>query len=277
MIILIPEGGLCNRMRVIASGLALSDKHGIRVKIFWIRNNEANCKFSDLFLPISFKNVEIIEVNYNPLRYGMFYAQNIVTRVVYRLIRVYQTFFFDQRVQGREAESFFKLDQAVNYAKKRTLLIQTCYIFYENTLYYKYFIPIDDIKSKLDKETSSFTDQVIGVHIRRTDLGKEKESPTSLFIEEIKNIIDKNPDTLFFVASDSLEEKSVLIQQFGNRILTSHEHVSRLDRKGMEDAVIDLYKLSRTKMIIGTYYSSFSETAAIVGGVPLQVISKTMS
>ena len=37
-------------------------------------------------------------------------------------------------------------------------------------------------------------------------------------------------------------------------------------------AVAELYLLSKTKMILGSYYSSFSELAAVIGDIKLEQI-----
>jgi hypothetical protein len=35
----------------------------------------------------------------------------------------------------------------------------------------------------------------------------------------------------------------------------------------MQDAVVDLFALARTSRILGSYFSTFSETAASIGGI----------
>lgn len=48
-IILIPAGGLGNRMRAIASGVVLANKTGRALKIIWQKDNGLAAEFSDLF------------------------------------------------------------------------------------------------------------------------------------------------------------------------------------------------------------------------------------
>ncbi len=43
--------------------------------------------------------------------------------------------------------------------------------------------------------------------------------------------------------------------------------VARDDPAAMEDAVVDLYALSRCRKIIGSYWSSFTDTAAELGSI----------
>jgi hypothetical protein len=49
-------------------------------------------------------------------------------------------------------------------------------------------------------------------------------------------------------------------------------YLSRKSVGGIQDAAIDLWILSRTQKILGSYRSSFSETASEIRGIPLKII-----
>lgn len=57
-LIVIPTGGLCNRLRVIASVLKVVDTSKTKVEIFWHKNEECFCDFEDILQPI--ENVTIV-------------------------------------------------------------------------------------------------------------------------------------------------------------------------------------------------------------------------
>lgn len=59
---------------------------------------------------------------------------------------------------------------------------------------------------------------------------------------------------------------------YGKRILTNTPPLNRDSLEGMIGAVVDLWSLSRTKKIWGSYYSSYSEMAAILGNINLEII-----
>jgi hypothetical protein len=61
-------------------------------------------------------------------------------------------------------------------------------------------------------------------------------------------------------------------EAFGNRVLTRPKRLERARPEGMRDALIDLLCLARTRRVIGSVYSSFSEAAAEIGGVELVAI-----
>jgi len=83
-----------------------------------------------------------------------------------------------------------------------------------------------------------------------------------------------NFDFRFYVASDSREEKMKLIRIFRDRIITDWKPVSRSTPEGVQDALIELYTLSRTQKILGSHHSSYSETAAEIGKIPYEKIKR---
>ena len=56
------NGGLGNRMRVLASCIALSNRLQLQLNVVWINNKALNCSYDKLFLPI--KRINIINHRY---------------------------------------------------------------------------------------------------------------------------------------------------------------------------------------------------------------------
>ena len=114
----------------------------------------------------------------------------------------------------------------------------------------------------------------VGVHIRRGDHIKAKiNSPIKAFIEAIQQ---EPKYTQFIVATDSMTEREALQVLFGERVTFPATTISRMTQNGMMNAVSDFIALSLCCKIYGSYASSFSELAALYGGVQLHVI-KTKS
>ena len=111
---------------------------------------------------------------------------------------------------------------------------------------------------------------MVGVHIRRGDHNLAQErSPTAAFIERMAA---EDAAVRFFLATDSPAEEHALSIHFPNRIITASKAFGRDSTAGMRGAVVDLYALARTSRLLGSYWSSFSETAAEIGGITLEVI-----
>ena len=116
----------------------------------------------------------------------------------------------------------------------------------------------------------------IGIHIRRTDNKQSIQfSPTSLFLEKIKEELALNPKQKFFLATDDKEEENLIKKKYPQNILTyTKRSLDRNTPEAIEDAVIDLYILSNCKYILGCYYSSFSSIAAFWGKINKIVVKK---
>jgi hypothetical protein len=50
--------------------------------------------------------------------------------------------------------------------------------------------------------------------------------------------------------------------------------LNRHSKEGILEAVLEIYSLSKTARIFGSYYSSYSEMAAKLGKIKLEVLKK---
>ena len=113
---------------------------------------------------------------------------------------------------------------------------------------------------------------VVGVHIRRGDHTHSRaHSPTQSFLDAMNA---EPAETVFIVATDDKAEKGVIEAAFPGRVFFPATNLSRMTLAGMNSALQDFLGLAKTKKIIGSYNSSFSEIAAAYGGIPLQVIKQ---
>ena len=109
------------------------------------------------------------------------------------------------------------------------------------------------------------------MHIRRGDHTKAKVfSPIEEFVKAMRAYPE---DTRFVVATDSLTEKTRLLEEFGAaRLWFPATNISRMTRLGMKSALVDFIELSKCKKILGSFDSSFSQIASMYGNVPLEVV-----
>jgi len=109
----------------------------------------------------------------------------------------------------------------------------------------------------------------VGVHIRRTDnLRSILKSPTTSFFD----VMDAMPDRIFFVATDDPKEYQTMATRYPGRIIHRAPVLRRDTLEGIQDAFLDFLALSRCTEILGSSDSSFSEIAAVYGGIPLKII-----
>ena len=158
-------------------------------------------------------------------------------------------------------------------AGKKTVYIKTCSeINYKPSVFF-YFKPIQSIEQKIKAIEKSYFEKTIGLHIRRTDSKLSIElSPTSLFVDKINLELSENPETYFFLATDDLDVQTQLTKIYSGRIIIYNKEFSRKTVGATQDAVVDLFCLSKTSKIYGSFYSSFSKMAAKLSRSELEIL-----
>ena len=72
----------------------------------------------------------------------------------------------------------------------------------------------------------------------------------------------------FFLATDDQREEDLLRSRFPGKIISNQSRtIDRNSVAGMHDALLDLYCLAASDKIIGSYWSSFTDTAADMYGI----------
>lgn len=272
-ITLIPTSGLGNRLRIMATSMKLAREGNKKLQIYWNRNSELNAKFDKLFeypLHISVKPI--------PARYKIWIEMRRFSSKLFgfekwylRLFR-FDFIFFD-RMAIDVLNKRLNLQNAVDKAKK--IFICSCEeVNYFDLLDYHVFKPVVTIQKEIDKIVLQFKPTIIGIHIRSTDHATSiKNSPFQLFIKKIEEELSTNSDATFFLATDNEYYQNELLQKFGTHKIFFYKKVFRRDvDQGIKDAVVDLFCLSKTSKIYGSYFSSFSYVAGRIGQIPVDVI-----
>jgi hypothetical protein len=273
-----PLGGLCNRLRVIDTAIALAQRNQSCLQVIWQLNADLNCRFEDLCeLPASIDKIiqprtssifsRIVEKIYRTKIGGL--IQSLYLKYIARSFDLVLTY---DRMQGHHDRNYLDCDFPQLLAGKR-VYISTVHTFYNSDRHFTDFVPIAKLQQIINQHTQNF-DNVVGVHIRRTDnLQSLEYSPTNEFIELMQAEIDRDPNTKFFVATDSQAEEDRLRQTFPARILTyQKQSLDRNNPQAIQDALIDLYCLSKCRKLIGSYYSSFTDTAYQINGIDYKIV-----
>ena len=89
----------------------------------------------------------------------------------------------------------------------------------------------------------------------------------------MRDELHAHPDAKFYLATDDPVEEERFLSEFGDRILVYKKHsLDRNDPIAIKDALIDLYNLSQCRKILASYYSSFSDVAALWGNIEKEVL-----
>lgn len=255
-----PIAGLANRMRVIAGMVYYAEKYNNHKPIvIWEKSDECFSSLSNLF------DVESLKRHIHLYEYTKG-KETLIKRFLFKASNLFGFYVVgnDIAAQARTDESIQK-----EIANNNTFALTWESPSTESD--FSYFKPSEKILSLNPCNTQG----MIGVHIRRTDNKRSiKYSPTSLFVENIKRILEENPKQKFYLSTDDKNEEMYLKNLFRDSILTYEKRsLDRGREDAIEDAVIDLYNLSCCKKILGSYYSSFSDIAAAWKGVEKEVLT----
>ena len=263
---LIPIAGLCNRINAIMSAIGLCQKYeSVQINVYWPKNSDCFAQLSDLFNPLSYHKLH--NIRFSELRNPLLQPP---TRKNLHITTFLRYPFYSQQYLGSTISNNDIEDILDQYSK--------VYIYSDNR-FCKYvcpdlvgdvFSPISKIAQRVDHIKSSFSNHTVGIHVRRTDnVVSIKESPIEKFFALMDKEIGQYPDSRFYVASDSLEVKRLLVEKYDERIIQCDWDLNRTTVQGMQDAVAELYLLGSTCKIFGSKGSTFSTVASRIKGIPI--------
>jgi len=275
VIIAKPNGGLGNRMRVIHSCIALSRENGSPVKVFWKKDPGLNAGLHDIFKPIPEA----------PLLQAPFYLLCFIASK--RLAEKSGIFSWMPALVNR---GYHYYDDELVESKRflpgywnkghHKVIFNTCFDFFKEGVnipgYASLFKPVDKIQERIDEITRQFNEATVGIHIRRTDHQSAKEySSLHLFTGRIDELLATDSSRLLYLSTDDAATEEQLKKKYPGRIITLlHKDLDRNSAKGIEDAVTDMYCLSKTSLVLGSFASTFSQIAAAIGQVPLIIVKQ---
>ena len=271
---LVPIGGLGNRLNAIASAIVYCKNTNRNLQIIWFKDPGLNCCYHKLF---SIRSC-FPWVNIRNATFMDFILRDNPRKKNLRLPTLFQYFIFDKCIYESDVYDVVSAKTKPDYGNidvfDRIFMVIYC-SFWVSPDMWNFFDLSPEVLHRVEEQTSAFTPDTIGLHIRRTDnMYSINQSPTELFEHKITEEIEKNSHVNFYLASDSLEEKSRLINKFGCKIITSTEKAERNTEKGIVDAFVEMNILSRTKIIYATAKSSFSELASFLTNIPFVELIK---
>lgn len=133
--------------------------------------------------------------------------------------------------------------------------------------------PRPDLQARIDRLAGAFPPHIVGVHVRRTDhTAAMSRSTPEKFRRAMEEEIRRAPDVRFYLSTDDERLKRDWLAAWPRRIVAQPTAAGRDSLAGMREAVVDLWCLAATRKVLGSFHSSFSDTAAEIGGIPLATI-----
>jgi len=268
-IIIDPKNALCNRLRALDSGFSLAEDCGRDLVIYWNSYNGMNCPIERLFqIPAQVRDV---------------WVWSSISRIsrlekLVRLAAIRRKFSDDGETKNKI--SSYSEEELLKIAKINSrIFISTFARFYSSKTRapYWWLEPREPLMAAAQKVVNKFFSgkRILGVHVRMWDNIKARQtSSLPKFIAAMEKELATDRNTMFFVATDDQSVEQELTDRFSSNILVySKRSRDRSVPEACEDAMVDLICLKNTSKILGSYWSSFSFTAAEWGNIPLEVIS----
>jgi len=271
------QNGLANRLRSINSFHSFSMLFGKNLFVCWEPGQGwSEDKFTDLFV-----NQEI----------------NFISDEEYS-IDTNKIFNLHSAVHKSDDSTSYTYHESVKNIFHRIMTEDFCYngdscleymmpqFFKEQNSFYSLLQPVQSIQNKIDNIYNNFNHNTVGVHVRRGDAWNSrckdqfKVSDDQSFFKLLDEEINKNPDVNFFLSTDSKATNAIFLNKYRDKIFyntdkTFFNSVCMYEPKyNQDDAVVDLFLLSKTSKIIGSNWSSFSSVSSKISSKQL-IIAKT--
>lgn len=259
---IVPYCGLGNRLNTIASAIALRQRTQNELTIYWEKAWDCSAWFDELFMPIDGLEVKRLE---------HFYMKSPGKRELW-LPRLMRRFVYDATYKAKKIVNTDMLVAEQTSASHIFIEGNRPFCQYvETSMLSRFFRPIAEIQRRIDDFTSQFTSFTVGVHVRRTDHKDVIASnPLDSYVSLMRSQEEEHPGCLFYLASDDKDVKAYMSNLFPNRIITNdHLCLERDSVRGIQDAVLELYCLGKTNLIIGSKGSTYSELAAKLFDTPV--------
>ncbi|MCR5820626.1 MAG: hypothetical protein K6F94_06760 [Bacteroidaceae bacterium] len=262
-LVLVPLGGLCNRLRAIMSAIQLAKDTGAPLTIIWLRDKGLNARFSDLFQPLP----AIESVSCSIIESGAWYFYGVPRlRNLYLpsllQINAYDTLLNEERIAKiMRSVPEDNLSEAIQKQLRGSVFIQTGLEFYstDDRQFLNLFRPTEAIGSIIAERTKRIDRHTIGIHVRRTDNElSASHSPLSAFEAAMKEDLTRDPEASFYLATDDVTVQTELSKSFPT-CFWSQTSPTRSTQQGMQEAVAELFTLITCPRFHGSYWSSFSD------------------
>lgn len=271
---IIPEGGMANRMRAIASGVSLARKTGRKPIVIWHRDRGLNARFADIFilnnLPFQLKETSGLKYNilYEQPRKANFFISALISGIDGRK-RIYQDVNKNFLSDEKEIEKI--VDES-----SCDVIIKSGLVFHpiDRELMQELFHYNSSVAQRIEEIISGVKPDYT-LQIRRTDnVNSIANSPIEAFEKIAARLIRENVESRIFLATDDEPTKERFRALHPDNIICNKAAASRNTKSGIVDAAAELYIMASTCHIYGSYWSSYSEIASLLGGVPLTVVKR---
>ena len=266
-LVVIPTQGFANRMKMLASSKIYADEHNLELIVCWIPSEECNINLEDIFIANFFKTITLESLQKTKYCYfGRVHTNSLFDKLDSAINDQSENFDYILFEGGHE---FCQLNRLRFLSKKKEFYRSLQFKSEINDRVNEFFYKIDNTR-KIGIHFRDIIKQFDQLDIDNNDVVNfTNNSP----LESFKNTINKlKQDELnqLIIVSNSDKAIRYLSENLSNItfITTTTCKYDRNNKEDMIDSVVDFLILSKCDMIIGSYFSSFSDEASFFNLIP---------
>lgn len=266
-LVVIPTQGFANRMKIIASAKIYADDHNLELTVCWIPSEECNINLEDIFVANFFNTITLQSLQKTKYCYfGRVHTNSLFDKLDSAINDPIENFDYILLEGGHE---FCELKRLEFLSKKREFYRSLQFKSEINDRVNEFFYKIDN-KPKIGIHYRDIIKRFDQLDIDNNHVVNFTENSP---LESFKNTINKlkNYDlNHFIVVSNSDKAINYLSEHITNIsfLVTETSKYDRNNKADMIDSVVDFLILSKCDMIIGSYFSSFSDEASFFNVIP---------
>ena len=266
-LVVIPTQGFANRMKIIASSKIYADDHNLELTVCWIPSEECNINLEDIFIANFFKTITLESLQKTKYCYfGRVHTNTLFDKLDSAINDTVEDFDYILLEGGHE---FCELNRLTFLSKKKEFYTSLQFKSEINDRVNEFFYKIDD-RPKIGIHYRDIIQRFDQLDINNNGVVNFTENSP---LESFKNTIDKlkhDNSNHFIIVSNSNKAVKYLSENFKDIrfIKTETSKYDRNNREDMINSIIDFLILSKCDMIIGSYFSSFSDEASFFNVIP---------
>ncbi len=267
------QNGLGNRLRTLASAYNIAMSSQRQLVLVWITDFHCFAKFQDLFETVPeimmLESMPILDKKTDILKGG---CESICGVDIYDYVKTKDKYINDDSINDIYVSSACVLNNKNTSWSKESIFLKS-------------LKPLSCIQSKLDAFCMKHDiKDMIGVHIRMSQQNTPHDdisnyanqtkiaitkwrtaSHWEVFAKEMERHRETSPQQKFLVCCDTPTSKIELTKRLGNGIVCYDEELYDRSPQQIQIALIEVILLSKTKLILGSNWSTFSELARRLG------------
>jgi hypothetical protein len=232
------RSGLCNRLRALLSAVSAAEATGRALRVTWTPSPQCGARLDDLWS--------------HPFR-----ETNRLERRRWRVSDINDSRYLPD-LTGEEPA------RIVHVRSGKVLMEGTpATRGWPGNL--QQMQPLPELQERLDRVDELLGDAPrVGIQLRTHPSAHHETlaaSPVSWYVEQLRPIVERVPGVRIFGSFDTPESESEMRSVFGDALITTPDKGAFNSVRGVQDAVCDLYLLSRCDVIFGAHLSSIGSTA----------------